>query len=60
MSYKKKITIVTLIKDDPITGVEYGEKDVSIKELIRQRYIDIYFRTKRRNNRLIMNRTIHK
>ena len=59
---KQTITIVTLIENDPITGVKYGEKDIHIDtEDISQKHIDRYLRIKERNRKMIgANRTTHK
>ena len=61
MSKKQTIKIVTLINNDPILGVQYGEKEITIAELLRQKHIDRYLRIKARNGLLIAkNRTTQK
>ena len=63
MSKKKTITVVALLENDPITGVKYGEKEITSDEQTTLRPEDIkkYLAYKTRNKEIIRkNHTMQK
>ena len=54
MGEQATITIVTLIENDPITGVKYGEKEITVDETLDlQRHIARYLSAKARRKQLM-------
>lgn len=50
------ITIVTLIENNPITGVKYGEQEITLNEEIditRQKHIDRYKKVRNNHKRFV-------
>lgn len=62
MAKQKTMKIVTIIEDDPILGVKYGEKEIALsQENVRQLHIAGYLSIKARNRHLLnKNRTTQK
>ena len=62
MQKKNTITVVDLIENDPITGVKYGEKEITFDEdAINPEHIKRFLAIKARNKEIIhKNRTMHK
>lgn len=52
---KQKIKIVTLIENDPILGVKYGEQTIVLNEDTQQqtKYVEQYNTAKSRNQQLM-------
>ena len=53
MGKTETITIVTLLENDPITGVKYGEQKITVGEISRQKHINRYICSKSRRQQMI-------
>lgn len=53
----EKIEIITLIENDPITGVKYGTQEIALKELTdkQRKSIQRYYQSKARRQSLLTN-----
>ncbi len=63
MSKQYTMKIVTIIENDPILGVKYGEKEITLsdKDINRMNHINRYLSIKARNNYMLnKNRTTQK
>ena len=49
---KHKIKVVTLIENDPITGVKYGEQEIILNEEQYNKYTE-YAKVQKRNANMI-------